>query len=165
MKGTGHEVHLDLLEKGEVTLFHLKGYIPLHQGVLFHLVGYIHLDDPFLHLGTDRVQPLDYVEGHRLLCDTEDALHSDADRGLHIDVNQGLHFDVDRGLLFDTDRGLLFDVDRGLPFGVDHDPLCGVGQGLQVDSHQCDTDQSHLLDVNHHSDIEHHLQRDIGPLL
>lgn len=136
MKGAGHEVHPDLLKKGEVAPFLPKRYIALHQGALFHLVGNIHPDDPFLHQGTSQDQPLVYVEGHLLLRDSEDVLHSDADQGLR------------------------FDVDRGLPSGVDHDPLCGVGQGLQ-----CDTDQGHLLDVDHHFDAEHHLQHNVGPLL
>lgn len=149
MKDAGHEVHPDLLKKGEVAPFHPKGYISLHQGVLFHLVRNIPLDDPFLHQGTGEDQPLECGEGHLLLRDTEDILH----------------FDVDRGLRFDVDRGLCFDVDRGLPFGVDHDPLCVVGQGLQVDAHQCDTDQGHLLDVDLHFDVEHHLQRNVDPLL
>lgn len=157
MKGAGHEVHPDLQKRGEVAPFHLKGHIALHQGVLFHLVGSIHLDDPILHQGTGKDQPLEYVKGHLLLRDTEDVLHSD--------VDQGLRFGVDRGLRFDVDQGLRFDVDRGLPFGVDHDPLCGVGQGLQVDAHHCDTDQGHLLNVGHHFDTEHHLQRNVGPLL
>lgn len=79
-------------------------------------------------------------------------------------IEDVLHSDVG-GLPFDVDRGLPFNVDRGLRLGVDHDPLCGVGHGLQVDAHQGDIDQGHLLDVDHHFCAEHRIQQNVGPLL